>query len=122
MIINLFSKQSFHNYRLTLFGYVLIGTACNGFYQKYFWDKTVTPYLFWIIIGFAGGLILTYKEYRQRKEDHVSLFFFDLLLIIPVILIPRLPIRPGFCMFFMLSYGVVFIITYCYIYIKSHKG
>lgn len=119
MIFNRIAKQDLSCFRYTNFGYAIICAASSGYYQQRFWEidgSGAPPLLLWIFVAAIGGILLLLKEIKLNQQQKKSLFWVDVIFILPVIFIPALPIRHDFALVLMLVYAVGFLLAYLKVY------
>lgn len=106
-------------FSLTVWGYVLIGAASNGFYQQRFFSDTGMPSFFWPLVAIVGIGLLGIKN--RFLDKGVWPLLVDLCYVLPTVLIPLTPLRHDWAMVAMLVYACTFLIVFIFRNFKN-KG
>lgn len=110
-----FASKLNNYYSSTLFGYVLVGAACNGFYQQRYINQDGIPFYFWILVGVLGNIILISKNMKlKEKRRKMRAILVDLCFVLPTITVGILlaPIFHDWSLIIMLGYSCVFVVIF----------
>ncbi len=105
---------------LTLLATIFIGASSNGLYQSRFLANE-TPVFVWIILALIGGIFLMIRDRLYYKKYNKQLIGYDLLFVLPVIIIPMIPMPYGISLMIMIAYAVIFMMIFVHKKIRPWK-